>query len=312
MRALRFRRAPAAPLRAARRLQPGMTVALVAPAGIFPEAAVPKVSACLENLGYKVCLGRHVFQRFRYMAGEDSLRAADLWNALRDPNVHAVFCLRGGYGSSRLLTRIPFADLKGPCKIFLGYSDVTFLHAALGTSAGWISFHGPNAVEWADRPAECSETLAFLEGRRAFAWPLEKQQILHEGRASGPLVGGNLTCLAHLLGTPFAPNFQGSLLFLEDKNEAPYRVDRMLMHLALAGVFDAVKGVVCGSFVGCGDPDEIRTLLREHVLPYGIPVVMNLPFGHDRWNHVLPFGVTYRLDTVGQTFHTEEAVFGEP
>lgn len=311
MRALRFRRVPGAPSRTVQRLRPGMTVALVAPAGTFPEAAVLKVSACLEECGYKVRIGRHVFQRFRYMAGEDSLRAADLRESLRDPSVHAVFCLRGGYGSSRLLTRLSFADTPFPCKIFLGYSDITFLHAALDALAGWITFHGPNAVEWADHPAQCSETLAFLEGRQAFSWPFERHQVLHEGRVSGRLVGGNLTCLTHLLGTPFVPNFQGSLLFLEDKNEAPYRIDRMLMHLGAAGVFDAIKGVVCGSFSGCGDPDEIRTLFREHVVAYGIPVVMDLPFGHDRWNHVLPLGVTYRLDTTALSFHLEEAVFAE-
>lgn len=312
MRALRFRRDTTAPLRPAQRLHPGMTIALVAPAGTFPEAAVPRVSACLNELGYRVRVGRHVFRRLRYLAGKDFLRAEDLWEALEDPNVHAVFCLRGGYGSSRLLPRLPFADMKAPCKIFLGYSDVTFLHAALNSSAGWVTFHGPNALEWFDHPGDCRETLAFLEGRKAFSWPLERQQILHEGRVSGRLVGGNLTCLTHLLGTPFAPDFQGKLLFLEDKNEAPYRIDRMLMHLALAGVFEAVKGVVCGSFVGCGDPDVIRMLFREHVLPYGIPMVMNLPFGHDHWNHVLPLGVTYRLDTAARSFHAEEAVFSEP
>lgn len=311
MRGLRFRHAPAAPARTPPRLQPGMTIALSAPAGTFAEGAVSKVTTCLEQLGYRVRLGRHVFRRFRYLAGEDAFRAEDLWEALEDPNVHAVFCLRGGYGSSRLLTRLPFAHMRGPCKIFLGYSDVTFLHAALGALAGWVTFHGPNAVEWADLPADCAETLAFLEGRRAFSWPLEPHQILHEGRACGPLVGGNLTCLTHLLGTPWAPNFHGSLLFLEDKNEAPYRIDRMLVHLALAGVFHEVQAVVCGSFVGCGDPDEIRTLFAEHVLSYGIPVVLDLPFGHDRWNRVLPLKVAYRLDTATQSFHTEEAVFSE-
>ncbi|WP_448383957.1 S66 peptidase family protein [Desulfosoma sp.] len=312
MRGLRFRHAPPARVQAPQRLHPGMTIALSAPAGTFPEDAVAKVSACLEQLGYRVRLGRHVFRRDRYLAGEDALRAQDLWQALEDPTVDAVFCLRGGYGSSRLLTRLPFCDMKGPCKIFLGYSDVTFLHAALGTLAGWITFHGPNAVEWVEHPADCAHTLAFLEGRKAFSWPFEQPQILHDGRASGPLVGGNLTCLTHLLGTPWAPNFHGSLLFLEDKNEAPYRIDRMLVHLALAGVFHAVKAVVCGPFVGCGDPDEIRTLFADHVLPYGIPVVMDLPFGHDRWNHVLPLGVTYRLDTATQSFQAEEAVFSEP
>ncbi len=309
---LRYRRVPNAPLHKPRRLQPGMTVALVAPAGTFPRAVVPQVQTCLEKLGYRVQVGGHVFKQWRYMAGEDAYRAQDVWRALMDPAIDAVFCLRGGYGCSRLLTRFPFSSWQGPCKIFLGYSDVSFLHAALESITGWITFHGPNALEWADNPEECLETLAFLQGHKPFSWSFEENQVLYPGRVSGHLVGGNLTCLTHLLGTPFAPTFEQALLFLEEKNEAPYRIDRMLVHLAHAGVFEAVRGVICGSFVSCGDPEEIRTLLREHVLSRHIPAIMDMPFGHDRRNHVLPFGAFYVLDTKAQHFQITETPFIEP
>ncbi|ROR03036.1 S66 peptidase family protein [Desulfosoma caldarium] len=312
MHGLRFRRAVTAPLRKPRRLHPGMTVSLVAPAGTFPEGTVQRVQSCLETLGYIVRPGSHVRDRYRYMAGEDAHRAHDLWQALTDPSIDAVFCLRGGYGCSRLLTRLAFSQMPEASKIFLGYSDATFLHAALESCAGWITFHGPNAVEWVDRPGDCSESLAFLEGRTPFAWSFEADQVLYPGRTCGHLVGGNLTCLTHLLGTPFAPTFEGALLFLEDKNEPPYRIDRMLVHLAQAGVFEVVRGVICGSFVDCGDPAEIRTLFREHVLSYQIPVVMDLPFGHGRWNHVLPLGASSCLDTKAQNFYFLENPFLEP
>jgi len=289
-----------------------MTIALIAPAGTFPEASVERVRSLLEQHGYKVRLGNHVFTRFRYLAGEDAARAQDLWRALRDPNIHAVFCHRGGFGCSRLLSRLPLMDLHGPSKVFLGYSDVSFLHAALNAWAGWITFHGPNAVEWVDIPGELRETLAFLEGRRAFSWTFEPRQVLQPGRASGRLYGGNLTCLTHLLGTPYAPDLTGALLFLEEKNEAPYRIDRMLVHLAHAGVLGNVRGVVCGSFTGCGDPEEIRTLLKEHVLPYQIPVVVDLPFGHGPLNQVLPLGASYCLDTKSLSFHTVDDIFLDP
>mgnify|MGYP005831134293 CR=1 FL=1 len=309
---LRFRRAVTAPLLKPQRLQPGMTVCLTAPAGTFPAASVQRVQSLLEALGYIVRIGNHVLERCRYLAGEDAHRARDLWQALTDPKTDAVFCLRGGYGCSRLLPRLAFSQMHGASKIFLGYSDVTFLHAALASWAGWITFHGPNAAEWVNRPGDCSETLAFLEGRTPFAWSFEAYQVLYPGRVCGRLVGGNLTCLTHLVGTPFAPSFEGALLFLEDKNEAPYRIDRMLVHLAQAGVFEAVQGVVCGPFVDCGDSEEIRTLFREHVLCYQIPVVMDLPFGHGRWNHVLPLGAVFCLDTTAQHFHLVETPFCEP
>lgn len=309
MRAHRFRRAPTGSACKPPRLQPGMTVALVAPAGTFPEASVEKVGRLLEQLGYRVRIGNHILRRFRYLAGEDHHRAHDLWQALEDPAIHAIFCFRGGFGSSRLLSRLPLMNVHSSCKVFLGYSDVCFLHAALNAWAGWMTFHGPNALEWIEDPDGCTETLAFLEGRKAFSWSFGLEQILHPGRAKGRLVGGNLTCLTHMLGTPYAPDFDGALLFLEDKSEAPYRIDRMLVHLGHAGVFDAVKGVLCGSFVGCGDPQEIRTLIKEHILPYHIPVVVDLPFGHGRWNQVLPLGASYILDTTARHLQTVEDVF---
>jgi len=278
-------------------LAPGMTVALVAPAGSFPSARVERIRLLFEKEGYRVAIGAHVAGRDRYLAGSDGARAADLLWALTDASVDAVFAIRGGYGSSRLLPRLPFGSLQRRPKILCGYSDITFLHAALDALAGWITFHGPNAIEFAEDAVVFEETLAYLSGSRPFEWPLSDDHVLQEGRASGRVAGGNLTCLSHLMGTPYAPPLDGALLLLEDKAEAPYRIDRMLMHLKAAGVFHRIAGVIGGTFTDCGDPDEIRMLLREYTAPRSIPMVLGLPFGHGAENHVLPLGAPFVLDT---------------
>ncbi|WP_178371855.1 S66 peptidase family protein [Desulfacinum infernum] len=274
-----------------------MTVALAAPAGSFPSDRTEKIRRLFEEKGFRVVIGRHVTGRDRYLAGSDADRAVDLIRALTDPSVDAVFAIRGGYGSSRLLPRLPFGSFPEKPKIFCGYSDITFLHAALGALTGWITFHGPNAIEFADDPIVFEETLAYLSGSRPLEWHLSDEQILQEGKASGIVAGGNLTCFSHLMGTPYAPSLEGALLLLEDKAEPTYRVDRMLMHLKAAGVFHRIGGIIGGTFTDCGDPDEIRMLLREYSAPRSIPVVLGLPFGHGARNHVLPLGARFTLDT---------------
>ncbi len=289
-------------------LCPGATVAVVAPAGAFPKDLLGRTASILEAAGYKVRTGRHGNSRDRYLAGPDALRAQDLHWALSDPEIHAVFCMRGGYGSSRLLSRIPFSSLPDP-KIFCGYSDITFLHAALGTFAGWITFHGPNAIEFSDNERLLQDTLAYLTGASPFHWTIPKEGVLEPGRVRGILVGGNLTCFVHLLGTPFLPPLEDALLFVEDKNEPPYRIDRMLTHLKCAGVFDKIRGIIGGSFVGCGDPDEIRGLLREVATQWRIPTVIGMPFGHGPTNHVLPLGCPALLDTHAGIFEIPDPPF---
>ncbi|SMC17992.1 muramoyltetrapeptide carboxypeptidase [Desulfacinum hydrothermale DSM 13146] len=287
-------------------LKPGMTMALVAPAGPFPSAQVETIQRLLRDEGFQVVTGRHIHTRDRYLAGPDAFRARDLLWALTDPQVDAIFTIRGGYGSSRLLTRLPLSSLGAKAKLLCGYSDITFLHAALGTLARWVTFHGPNAIEFAEDPQVLKRTLAFLQGTRPFQWALPNSVILQEGRAEGRVVGGNLTCFSHLVGTPYMPDVDGALLFLEDKAEAPYRIDRMLMHLKAAGILHRIAGLIGGTFTDCGDPDEIRMILKEYTAARPIPVVLGLPFGHGHCNDVLPLGARFILDTSRGVLACEE------
>jgi muramoyltetrapeptide carboxypeptidase len=195
-------------------------------------------------------------------------------------------------------------------KIFMGYSDVTFLHLALYSQAGWTTFHGPNFVP--DPPGGTGflqGALAALRGEEEFAWDLRDAHVIRHGTSRGPLIGGNLTCLVHLLGTPFFPDPQGAILLIEDRGEALYRLDRLLTHLCLAGVLDRLGGMVLGNFDGCGDLSAIWEMVAERVRPFRFPVVANLPFGHGCENRVVPLGIPFHLNTRAGAFKAERSPF---
>lgn len=278
-------------------LRPNDTIAVVAPASPFDEDQFHQACALLEDRGYRVQPGASVLRRQGYLAGTEAERSTDLTEAFCSPEVQAVIAARGGYGSSRLLPWLSFARLQPFSKIFLGHSDITFLHAAFRSRMSWMTFHGPNLLDLANGPQHLDQVLLALSGTRPFGWSFENEQIIQEGSASGPLVGGNLTCLVHLLGTPYLPPLAGAILLLEDRAEAPYRIDRMLNHLRLAGVLDQIGGVLLGSFEECGDPEALRDLFSETFKPYSIPVVDGFPAGHGDSNQVVPLGAPAVMDT---------------
>jgi muramoyltetrapeptide carboxypeptidase len=288
-------------------LRPGDRIALIAPASPFDSEKLERVTAYLEQCGFETAIGRHSLDRLGYLAGAEADRASDLLEALTDPMISAVFAIRGGYGSNRLLPHLPFASLRKHNKIFLGYSDITFLHLAFWKTMGWLTFHGPNLVEWEADAFECGRrVLAGLQGECSFAWSFEEPQVLHPGLAAGVLVGGNLTCLTHLLMTPFCPNFDGVLLMIEDRGEALYRLDRQITQLRLAGLFDRIHGLILGQFHDCGAVEEVWDMVRHQVGEFSFPVVAGLPFGHGSANDLLPLGIRYRLNTYEGIFQAEE------
>lgn len=288
-------------------LRPGDRIALIAPSSPFDVEKLDGVSAYLERSGFQTAVGRHSLDRMGYLAGAEADRASDLIDALTDPTISAVFCIRGGYGSNRLLPHLPFASLRKHPKIFLGYSDITFLHLAFWRTMGWVTFHGPNLVEWEEDAFERgSQVLARLQGGGGFAWRFEQPQVVRPGLAAGVLVGGNLTCLTHLLMTPFCPNFDGVLLMIEDRGEALYRIDRQITQLRLAGLFDRIHGLILGHFHECGPVEEIWSMVRHQVGEVSFPVVAGLPFGHGSANDLLPLGIRYRLNTYEGIFQAEE------
>lgn len=305
---------PAYTLRMTRKpkaLRTGDAVAVVAPASPADPAAVERGIARLEAMGLRVVRGRHLAARRGYLAGTDAERAGDLMAALTDPVVRAVFCVRGGYGTPRLLDRLDYAALAPHPKIVVGYSDVTALLLALHRRAGWVVFHGPLVAPDLGAPTPSAYTLEHL--RRALFLPaplgrveqapgLPPPVVLRPGVAAGRLTGGNLSLVAATLGTSDEVRTRGRILFLEDVGEAPYRVDRLLTHLGNAGRLDGVAGIAYGEM-----EEGILEVLAERLGGLGVPVLAGLAIGHGGHKATLPLGVRATLDASEGFLRVEEA-----
>jgi muramoyltetrapeptide carboxypeptidase len=309
------------------RLTRGSRVALVAPAGPASERDdLTRAESLCRALDYEPVLGANAGNRYGYLAGSDDQRLADLNAALADPAIDAIWCLRGGYGVTRIIDRVDFDALARRPKPLIGYSDITALLNAATRRAGVVTFHGPVArasmpafSRWHfERVLACAEPagrLGRIPDRPDVLVPQENRIVtLRPGIAEGPLVGGNLSLLQCLVGTSWVPELQGAILFVEDAGEDLYRVDRMLSHLRGAGAFTALAGVIVGRFTelkrGTNDGalglDEV---LSSYFLPLGIPVAYGFPVGHiqDQWT--LPLGIPARLDAgLGEVEILEAAV----
>ena len=311
------------------RLARGSRVALVAPAGpLLERDDLTRAEALCRALGYEPALGPNTAERHGYFAGTDDQRLADLNGALRDPEIAAIWCIRGGYGTTRILDRVDFDALALRPKPLIGYSDITAILNAATRRTGVVTFHAPMAraamPPFSRRHFELVLTSTEPAGRLGrLAEPpdvlLPRQNriaTLSGGVAEGPLMGGNLTLLQCLLGTPHFPDLNGAILFLEDVGEDLYRVDRMLAHLRMVGALDRLAGIAIGRFTelnrtmtdGALGFDEV---LATYFLPLGVPVAYGFPVGHmdDQWT--LPLGVRARLDAdAGELDLLEPAVSG--
>lgn len=303
----------------------GDTVALVAPCGICEEDDARRFADSFTQAGFRVVIEPEIHdRRHRYLAGTDDERAAELDRAIRDPAIHGIFVLRGGFGLTRILDRIDYDALRRSPKVIAGYSDVTALHVAVGRRARVITFHAPMASSvkatgadpsFAERSFRDMLLLAPTAPRRSIPVPAgERVTTVTGGRCTGRLVGGNLSLIAATIGTPYAIDARGCVLFLEDVNERPYRVDRLLSQLRLAGVLDGVVGVVVGRFT-CDDYEgakkeqderEQREVVLEYGRALGCPVVADFPCGHVRDNVTLPLGALVALDADAGTLEVIE------
>jgi muramoyltetrapeptide carboxypeptidase len=304
-------------------LKHGETIAFVAPAAPGKLAPLRKYAERLEKDGYKVIIPKDIERRHGYLAGTDEERAAEINAMIRDPNVRAIFPCRGGYGLTRILDRIDYGALRKNPKIITGFSDLTALHLAIARKARVITFHSPLAMYdlWqGDQPKFAFAAASF--GRAVFADQYKggengytiavpedvKPVKLIGGTARGRLLGGNLSLMCATLGTPYAIEPVGAILFVEDVNEAPYRVDRLLSQLHLAGVLDAVAGVVVGNFSAkdANESKETDRILREYFGALKVPVLMNFPVGHIAQNATLPHGAIVELDADKATLRVLE------
>lgn len=286
-------------------LPPGALIGVIAPAGPTLPESLAAVPALYERFGYRARIFPGCAQRTGYLAGDDCIRLADLHAALADDELAAIHCLRGGYGAMRLLDGIDTDLLRAHPKLLIGYSDITALHA-LWALHGLPSLHAPMATSDLIRPDREEDALALfalLQGGLTAGTVLapallQTPGLCVPGCAEGRLIGGNLSLVASLLGTRWAWQAEGAILFLEDVSEELYRVDRLLTQLRLAGVLQAVAGFVLGSFTESEAPDA---LLREFLLPLGKPVLGGWPSGHGTPNRPLPMGVRVKIDALAGT-----------
>lgn len=277
-------------------LAPGDRVAVLAPGAAVDAAALEDGIRELEALGLVVVRGKHLLDRRGYLAGSDAERLADLTAAFRDPEIRGIIAARGGYGCGRLLPLLDAELFRAHPKVFVGHSDLTYLLSYLGSEAGMVTFHGPLVAALSKKAA--TSLFAMVSGARA-PWQQAAAEVIRPGTGEGRLVGGCLSIVTAMLGTPWALPTKGRILFLEDVNEKPYRIDRMLTQLRQAGAFDGVAGVVFGEMVGCsatpGEAVSVRDVIRDAFERAPFPVAFGLPSGHGAGTVTLPLGVRAQL-----------------
>ena len=288
-------------------LSPGAPIAVVAPASAPRNLDRYRRGLSRLRSTYNVRTAWAPGRQQGYLAAPDAVRAAALHDAIRDPAIRAIVCVRGGYGCLRLLDRIDWTLARQQPTLLVGYSDITALHLAFHARAGWAGLSGPVVTEWAEADDDTLGPFRTLaEGGRLSvdAAPLQP------GTATGPLLGGNLSVLTRLLGTPYSPDWSGALLVLEDVAEAPYRVDRMLAHLEHAGVLDAIGGAILGHF-STGDLDPHRptlslsTVVADYFADRPYPVAVDLAYGHLLPRETIPIGVPATLSVSPDTARLE-------
>lgn len=292
------------------RLQPGDRIGLVNPAtAAFETMPIEILRESLEALGLEVVLGEHYFDTRGNLAGKDEDRASDINGFFADASVKALLA-RGGWGSARVLPFLDLETIRQNPKVLIGYSDVTALLVGIHARTGLVTFHGPQprdelSAEWMRRVLFDAEA-PLLENPRGITPGLTVQtehriQTLRGGKARGPLLGGNLTVLTAIMGSEYLPDWDGAILFLEDVNEAVYRVDRMMTQLRLAGVLDRIAGFVFGRCTDCDSGTSYGSLtleqvLRDHIEPLGIPAYSGALIGHIPKQWTVPLGIEAELD----------------
>ena len=306
------------------RLRPGDVVGLVEPASATNDPFdLAIVSETIRAMGLVPRSGAHLGQRYGYLAGEDAARAADINAMYADGEVKAVFAVRGGWGCARLLPYLDFKLIGDHPKLLVGYSDITALHMAFAAKAGFTTIHGPTASSaWGKQSWEPFRALVFDGATPTYRNPVGSDDRLVQrawrtrpirgGKATGRLLGGNLTVLTALLGSPYLPDFTGAILFLEDVEEGEYRIDRMLTSLKLAGVLGRVKGVVFGQCTKCQSPGPsyggftLSQVLQQQLQPLGVPAFEGSFFGHISDQFSLPEGVDAEIDADAGTIRILE------
>lgn len=307
-------------------IKKGDTIGIISPsAATADRMEFTYAKEAMEALGFEVKLGENLKNRFGHLAGTDQERANDLNQMFADPEVKAVICIRGGSGAARILPLIDYEAIKSNPKPLLGYSDITALHCAIYSQTGLITFHGQNGTgSWNSFNVKQFEKVFFEKEMVTFQNELAKGddlvskgnriQTLKGGIVEGPILGGNLTVLSALSGTPYYPDFKDSILFIEDIGEDPYRIDRMMSTLQLNGTLAQIKGFIFGQCSGCTPGGgygsfTVDQIMDHYILPLGIPAYTGAMIGHIPKQFIIPVGAKVRMDAEKGTFKILEQVF---
>ena len=293
-------------------LNPGDTVAILATSGPCNQDRLLKGIEAIKSMGLVPLVMDSCYHQHSYLAGPDSLRLKDLHTAFAMPKVRGIFAARGGYGAARLLPYIDYELICKNPKIFTGYSDITALHIALNQRCKLITYHGPmpaadfgHAVD--PFTMDSLKNMIFSAVCEISNPPNTPLVTINPGRATGPIIGGNLSVLTSLIGTPYEPDTHGKILFLEETNEDPYRVDRMLLQLKQSRKLKAAVGIILGDF----SPQTLETLhisISELIAPEGKPTLAGLSCGHTSPTITLPLGQTIELDASAQILYIKQTI----
>lgn len=303
-------------------LKPGDEVAIIAPSSSAALDRVNQAEEAIKNLGLKPVMFKSCYSNHGHLSGTDEIRSNDINSAFADSNIKAVICLKGGYGTPRILPLLDYDTIKKNPKIFLGYSDITGLHMAFANKCDMITYHGPMAA--AGLTGDVDEyTMKYIKKALFSNKPLglvenpddEKMETLVAGEAKGKIIGGNLSLLVSTLGSPYELDTKGKILFIEEVNEPNYKIDRMLNSLSLAGKFKDCEGIILGTFSGCKPQFvngvqkdlDLEVVFNEIIVPYNKPTVTNFRAGHNYPQPAIPFGVMVELDATNKTITFTEA-----
>lgn len=301
-------------------LKPGDRVALIAPSSPVDEDKLMQAIDSVKFLGLIPVLYPSATRTHGYLSGSDGVRAADVNNAFANPAIDGIFCLRGGYGVTRILNRIDFRMISRNPKLFLGYSDITGLHVALNQLSNLVTLHSPMPSRgWSTLDPVTLQSLTgciFSAAVPGLVPDIEDEpiEIIHPGDVTGPVVGGNLSLLTATLGSPYEVDTKNKILFIEEVDERNYKVDRGLTSLALAGKFSDCKGIILGTWADVGDPDlepeknlTLRQIFEEVIKPFEKPTINNFRAGHIYPQISIPMGAKARLDAENGTVTFLEA-----
>lgn len=278
-------------------LNAGDTIGIAAPASSFDHALFNKGIETLRSMGFNPAIPDEIFDKSNYLAGSDQQRAEIVNRLFNDADIKAVICARGGFGTMRILPYLDYPLIREHPKWLVGFSDISALLWALYSGSGLLSLHGPTVTTLAKAD---KHTVQSLDAALKLNLPLKitnpAGRTIRSGSTFGPIIGGNLTTLCHLMGTRFSLDCSGAILLIEDRNEALYRVDRMLSQIRLSPWFQKIAGVAVGTFEDCGHQDDIDRMVAETFDELHIPVLAGIDIGHGKTNLTVPFGMEAVLD----------------